>query len=95
MPEWVVLLRKAIRDSKYIISDHALQRMGQRGITIEDVERCVIEGEVVGKQDHGGDVKWVLRERDEEGEIFFAVVALSRPRPVIVTVMRDHGDSSD
>ncbi len=95
MPAWVVLLRKAVRESKYIISDHALQRMGQRGITIEDVERCVIKGEVVGKQDHGGNVKWVLRERDEEGEIFFAVVALSRPRPVIVTVMRDHGDSSD
>jgi len=77
MPEWIVFLRTAIKDSKYIISDHAFERMGQRGITIEDVERCVIEGQVVDKQGHGENVKWVLRERDEEGEIFFAIVALS------------------
>lgn len=95
MPEWIVFLRKAIKDSKYIISEHALKRMGQRGITVEDVDRCVIEGEVVDKQGHGENVKWVLRERDGEGEIFFVVVALSRPSPVIVTVMRNRDDFSD
>ncbi len=31
--------------------------MGQRGITVEDVERCAIEGEVVGKQGRGENVK--------------------------------------
>ena len=57
MPEWIVFLRKAIKDSKYIISEHALKRMGQRGITVEDVERCAIEGEVVGRQRRGENVK--------------------------------------
>ncbi len=27
----------AVEDSKYVISIHASQRMGQRGITVEDV----------------------------------------------------------
>ena len=62
---------------------------------LEDVDRCVIKGEVVGKQGHGENAKWVLRERDGEGEIFFVVVALSRPSPVIVTVMRNRDDSGD
>lgn len=53
MPAWIVFLRRAIRDSKYIVSEHALERMGQRGITFEDIERCVIEGEVIDKQAHG------------------------------------------
>lgn len=95
MPRWVALLRQAVEDSNYSISDHALQRMGERGITVDDVEGCICEGEVVGKQDHGWHVKWLIRGHDEEDETFLTVVALSWPKPVIVTVMRDHEDSSD
>ena len=92
MPAWIVFLRRAIRDSKYIVSEHALERMGQRGITFEDIERCVIEGEVIDKQAHGKDVKWILRGRDGEGGVFLMVIAFSRPSPVIITFVRDYED---
>lgn len=95
MPQWIVFLRKAVAESKYYVRDHALHRMGQRGITLEDVDRCIMGGEVVDKQFHGKDPKWVLRSRDGEGDVFYVVVALARPQPVVVTVWRDRDDDND
>lgn len=39
MYAWLALLRKSVEDSSYTISQHAFQRMGERGITIDDVRR--------------------------------------------------------
>ncbi len=92
MCEWVGLLRKAARDSSYIISHHASWRMGLLGITVDDVERCLVEGVVVRKQDHGRNVKLVLRGIDGDGVPFLMVAALSWPCPTMVTVMREDED---
>jgi hypothetical protein len=92
--ELVGLLRKATRDSSYTISHHASWRMGLLGITVDDVERCLVEGVVVRKQDHGRNVKLILRGIDGNGVPFLMVAALSWPCPTIVTVMREGEDTT-
>ncbi|MGI6519058.1 MAG: DUF4258 domain-containing protein [Bacillota bacterium] len=94
MCELVGLLRKATRDSSYTISHHASWRMGLLGITVDDVERCLVEGVVVRKQDHGRNVKLILRGIDGNGVPFLMVAALSWPCPTIVTVMREGEDTT-
>lgn len=88
MTPWVVLLRKAAKERTYIISKHALQRMGERNIAEEDVNKCAAEGEVMEVQKHERDVKVLLSGVDADGKEFYLVVALRYPRPVIVTVCR-------
>ncbi|MGE5586717.1 MAG: DUF4258 domain-containing protein [Clostridia bacterium] len=86
-------LRSAARQRSYVISRHAFQRMGERGITEEDIEKCVLKGQILEKQDHGGDVKLLVHGIDGEGEVFYVVVALACPCPVIVTVCRFRQDA--
>lgn len=81
-------LRSAAKRRIYTISSHAFQRMGERAITEEDIEKCGLEGQVLEEQDHEGDVKLLVQGIDSEGEFFYMVVALAYPRPVIVTVCR-------
>ncbi len=95
MTVWIALLRKAARERNagnleegYIISRHALQRMGERGIAEEDITKCGLEGKVLETQDHGRDIKVLVQGVDSEGQDFYMVVALRFPRPVIVTVCR-------
>ncbi len=59
---------------------------------VDDVERCLVEGVVVRKQDHGRNVKLVLRGIDGDGVPFLMVAALSWPCPTMVTVMREDED---
>ena len=89
MYAWLVLLRKSVEDSSHTISQHAFQRMGERGITIDDIRRCASEGDFLRAQDHGGDLKVVLRGHDENRQPFLMVAALCWPTPTIVTVMRE------
>ncbi|TDA68586.1 MAG: DUF4258 domain-containing protein [Clostridia bacterium] len=89
MTPWIVILRKAAKDRSYIISKHAHQRMGERDIAEQDVARCAARGEVLEIQDHGRDVKVLVRGVDSEGREFYVVAALRFPDPpVIVTVAR-------
>lgn len=63
--------------------------MGERDIAEEDVARCAAGGEVLEVQDHGRDVKVLVRGVDGEGREFYLVAALRFPQPpVIVTVAR-------
>ncbi|HIE12638.1 MAG TPA: DUF4258 domain-containing protein [Desulfotomaculum sp.] len=56
--------------------------MDERGVTEPDLTRCLAGGEVLEDQDHGRDVKLLLRGVDSEGEEFYVVAALTYPRPV-------------
>ncbi|NQS74831.1 MAG: DUF4258 domain-containing protein [Peptococcaceae bacterium] len=85
---WLELLRKAGKTRSYIISKHAFNRMGERTISDDDVHRCSLEGHYIECQGHGQDLKVVLQGECEDGSVFYMVVALAFPRPVIVTVCR-------
>ncbi len=85
---WLELLKKTGRTRNYIISKHAFKRMGERDISDDDVQRCSLEGQYIEHQGHGRDLKILLQSECDDGSTFYMVVALSFPRPVIVTVCR-------
>lgn len=62
---WLVLLRKAVANSSYVVSQHALRRMGERAITIEDIEQCIRDGDCIGQEYHGRDPKVLIRDLTE------------------------------
>ena len=79
MYAWLALLRKSVEDSSYTIGQHAFRRMGARGITIDDIRRCALEGDFLRTQDHGGYLKVVLRGYDENQQAFLVIAALCWP----------------
>ena len=85
---WLELLKKTGRTRSYIISNHAFIRMGERDISDDDVQRCPLEGQYIEHQEHGQDLKVLLRGECDDGSTFYMVVALAFQRPVIVTVCR-------
>lgn len=89
MYPWLMLLHTAIKRASYTISKHAFHRMGERGVTVEDIEQCALNGDYIGSEDHGRDLKVILRGRDHSGEPFSMIAALSWPNPTIITVMRE------
>ena len=88
LEKWLVILREAVPGHSYIISTHAKSRMGERSISVFDIDRCALQGTFIESQDHGRDPIALIQGVDEEGEKFYMAVALRYPRPVIVTVCR-------
>lgn len=62
--------------------------MGERNISDDDVQRCLLEGQYIEHQDHGRDIKYLMQSECDDGSTFYMVVASTQPRPVIVTVCR-------
>lgn len=85
---WLNYLRAAGKGRDYIISKHAHIRMGERNVSDDDVQRCLLEGQYLEHQDHGRDIKYLLQSECGDGSTFYMVVASAQPRPVIVTVCR-------
>ena len=91
--QWLTILRKAVENRSYIISSHAMRRMGEREITISDLESCLMVGEFLEDQDHGENVKALFRGIDCKSQEVYTIVALAFPRPVIVTICRFRKDA--
>lgn len=85
---WLELIRASGKGRNYIISRHAHIRMGERDISDDDLQRCLMEGQYLEHQDHGKDVKYLLQSQCDDGTNFYLVIAYREPRPVIVTVCR-------
>ena len=86
---WLVLLRKAVANSSYVVSQHALRRMGERAITIEDIEQCIRDGDCIGQEYHGRDPKVLIKGSDRNGEPFIVAITACWPVPAIITTMRE------
>ncbi|MBI4744192.1 MAG: DUF4258 domain-containing protein [Actinobacteria bacterium] len=43
----IEVLRKSIRQDKFIIKTHAKQRMGLRGITLDEALKVILKGEII------------------------------------------------
>ena len=82
-------MRDKIRNRHYVMTLNAEEEMNEDGLTIYDVERCILTGEVLERQKNGVTDEWKYRIRgktieDEEAE----VIAKLGPtgKMVIITV---------
>lgn len=84
----VQYLRQKVENNKLTFSKHARKRMGERKIKYNDVEKAIIEGEPIERQEFGEDVKVLFQEATDNIPECYVVVATAYPTPVVVTVCR-------
>lgn len=84
-------MRESIRLRQYVMTLHAEEEMSDDGFTIFDIERAILTGEVLERQEdhHSGEWKYVIGGHSVQGEPL-AVVARLSPlgKLVIITVYR-------
>ena len=82
-------MREKVRKRQYVMTLHADEEMNEDGLTIHDVERCILTGEILERQKNGVTDEWKYRIRGEtvDGGEAEAIAKLSPTgKLVIITV---------
>lgn len=82
-------MRERIRTRHYVMTLHAEEEMDEDGLTIFDVERGILTGEIIERQkDHNlGDWKYLVQGQTVVGKQVIVVTKLSpMNKLVIITV---------
>ncbi len=79
-------IQECFKKDMFTLSAHALQRMKERKITLEEIKDCIIKGETIEIQDFFKDVH-VLFQESSDRPVIYVVVAACNP-PMVVTVCR-------
>ncbi|MDO9535240.1 MAG: DUF4258 domain-containing protein [Bacillota bacterium] len=81
-------VRKMAQKGQIHFSDHALERMGERKVLINDTVQAILEGEEIEVQDIGSesDVRVLFQEATDTIPRFYVVVATSYPEVEVVSV---------
>jgi len=78
-----------VKDSRYVLTIHAVDEMEADGLTVYDVEHCILSGKIVARQRdrERGEWKYIVEGRALD-RARLAVVAKIGPmgRVVIITV---------
>jgi hypothetical protein len=89
MPELdIAALRKAVEQNRYLITQHAQQRMGLRKITHADIKYVVATGDVIEQYPGNEPDPKVLFMAHLEGEPLYVSCAFDGNCAYIVTVHR-------
>lgn len=82
-------IRDKIRKREYVMTLHAEEEMNDDGLTIYDVERCILTGKILERQKDRKTAEWKYRINGQSiaGEEVEVVVKLSPTgKLVIITV---------
>ncbi|HFE65968.1 MAG TPA: DUF4258 domain-containing protein [Chloroflexi bacterium] len=82
-------MQEKIRTRQYVATIHAEEEMGNDGLTIFDVERAVLMGEIIERQEdyHTGEWKYLVAGDSSDGRLTVVVAKLSvTDKLVIITV---------
>lgn len=79
-------MREKIRTRLYVMTLHAEEEMDEDGLTIFDVERGVLTGEIVERQkDHNsGDWKYLIQGQTVVGKQVIVVTKLSPTNKLVI-----------
>ncbi len=91
-------MRRLLAESLYVMTVHGQEEMEADGLTLEDVERTILNGEIIQRQSDqlSGEAKYVIEGRSPTKEPVRVVAKLGPTgRLVIITVYRvtNEGDS--
>lgn len=89
MPIQSSYVRAMAKSDRIKISDHALDRMGQRKIWFDDVMKAILHGEVIEVQDIGPDrdIRVFFQEATDAIPRFYVIVATSYPVVEVISVV--------
>ncbi len=82
----LVALRRAVQENRYLITAHALQRMGRRRVSHDDIKQVIVRGDVIEEHpDNLPDPKLLLMTHIRE-EALYVSCAFDGRYAYIVTV---------
>ena len=88
-------MRDKVRARQYVMTLHAEEEMSDDGLTIYDVERCILTGEIIERQRDvkSGEWKYLVRGHalDEDTIVVVAKLSLTG-KLVFITVYRWRGE---
>jgi hypothetical protein len=82
-------MREKIRQRRYVMSLHAEEEMNDEGLTIYDVERTILTGEILERQKDRVTSEWkycIRGETVEGGEVEVVVKQSPSGKLVIITL---------
>lgn len=82
-------MRDRIRERQYVMTLHAEEEMVDDGFTIFDVERAILTGEIIERQEdhHSGEWKYLVLGQVIDGRLLTVVAKLSiTNKLVIITI---------
>lgn len=82
------LIRQLAKKRQIVFSEHALERMFERGIEITNILESIQSGEEIEVQDFGPheDIRVLFQEATNDIPGFYVVVAACFPRALVLTV---------
>ncbi len=88
----LVKLRNFVRANKYIVTIHAADEMDEDDLSIYDIERAILNGEIIERQkdDESLESKYLIRGKSLDG---YPVIVVTKIGPsnklIIITVFED------
>jgi hypothetical protein len=84
-------MREKIRQSQYVMTLHAEEEMNDEGLTIYDIERCILTGEILERQKDSVTAEWKYRIKGEtlgggEVEVVAKLSHTGKSLCVVITV---------
>ena len=82
-------MREKVRSRQYVMTVHAEEEMVNDGLTIFDVERCILTGKIIERQkdQDSGEWKYLIKGKSLSGDRVISVSKLSiTGKLVIITV---------
>jgi hypothetical protein len=82
-------MREKIRQSQYVMTLHAEEEMNDEGLTIYDIERCILIGEILERQKNSVTAEWKYRIKGETlggGEVEVVAKLSHTGKLVVITV---------
>ncbi len=84
-------MRKFVQTSRYVATTHAVEEIEADGLTIFDVEHCILTGKIVEKQKDRdtSERKYLIEGRTVDGDQVVTVAKIAQTgKLVIITVYR-------
>ena len=88
----LIQLKEYVRQNRYVVTIHAAEEMDEDDLSIFDVERAILNGEIIERQrdKERSEWKYLVRGRSIDGNQIIVVTKLGpNDKMIIITVFKD------
>ncbi len=91
-PGTIKIFKECVRHNQYVVTLHAAEEMDDDELSIFDVERAILNGKIIARQQDKDPEEWkyIVRGQTIEGAYIVIVTKIGATgKMVIITVFRD------
>ena len=86
------ILKECVKHNEYVVTLHADEEMDEDELSIFDVERAILDGDIIERQQDKEPSEWkyIVRGQTIDGSYVIVVVKIANTgKMVVITVFRD------